>query len=75
MIRTEKKYTSGDIVELKASNGCCDMTGQIIFDEYDLAYELRDIETGEQECMWYAEQELEVIGNIYENPELLGGKK
>lgn len=72
MIRTKKKYTSGDIVELKASNGCCDMTGQIIFDEYDLAYELRDIETGEQECMWYAEQELEVIGNIYDNPELLG---
>ena len=25
----------GDIVELKANNGCCDMTGQIIFDEYD----------------------------------------
>lgn len=61
---------NGDIVELKAENGCCEMIGTIIYDEYDLAFELKDIE-GEQECLWYAEQELEIIGNIYDNLELL----
>ena len=60
----------GDIVELKAENGCCNMLGKIIYDNYDLAFELID-EEGNQEALWYAEQELEVIGNIYENPELL----
>ena len=48
------------------------MTGIIIYDEYDLAFELRDIGEGTQECLWYTGQELEVIGNIYDNPELLG---
>lgn len=60
----------GDIVELKAENGCCNMLGKIIYDNYDLAFELID-EEGNQEALWYAEQELEVIGNIYDNPELL----
>ena len=31
----------------------------------------KDLEEGTQECLWYQEQELEVIGNIYDNPELL----
>lgn len=60
----------GDVVELKAENGCCNMLGKIIYDNYDLAFELID-EEGNQEALWYAEQELEVIGNIYKNPELL----
>lgn len=69
-----KEIYEGDIIELKANNGCCEMTGIIIYDEYDLAFELRDIGEGTQECLWYTEQELEVIGNIYDNPELLGGE-
>ena len=47
------------------------MIGIIIYDEYYLAFELKDIEEECQECLWYQEQELEVIGNIYDNPELL----
>lgn len=62
----------GDIVKLKAENNCCEMLGAIIYDEYDLAFELEDIDTGSQECLWYQEQELEVIGNIYDNKEEVG---
>ncbi len=68
-----KEIYEGDIVELKAENGCCNMLGKIIYDNYDLAFELID-EEGNQEALWYAEQELEVIGNIYDNPELLKGE-
>lgn len=66
-----KEIYEGDIVKLKASNGCCEMTGIIIYDEYDLAFELKDIDSETQECLWYQEQELEVIGNIYDSPELI----
>ena len=71
MIKTEKKYMNGDIVKLKADNGCCEITGIVIYDELDLAFELKDIYSESQECFWYNEQELEVIGNIYDNPDLL----
>lgn len=65
-----KEIYEGDIVKLKAKNNCCDMLGKIIYDEYDLAFELID-EEGNQECLWYTEQELEIIGNIHDNQELL----
>lgn len=65
---------NGDIVELKANNDCCEMTGIVIYDEIDLAFELKDIDSESQECLWYNEQELKIIGNIYENSELLGGE-
>ena len=55
-----KEIYEGDIVELKAENGCCNMLGKIIYDDYDLAFELID-EEGNQEVLWYTEQELEVI--------------
>ena len=63
----------GDIVKIKSNP--LDMIGYIIYDEYDLAFELRDDENESQECLWYQEQELEVIGNIYDNPELLKGEQ
>lgn len=64
------KYMNGDIVKLKAENGCCDMLGKIIYDNYDLAFELID-EEGNQEALWYTEQELEILGNIWDNKNLL----
>ena len=64
-----KEIYEGDIVKIKSNP--LDMTGYIIYDEYDLAFELRDDENESQECLWYQEQELEVIGNIYDNPDLL----
>lgn len=48
-----------------------EVIGKIVYDEYDLAFELRNEAEELSECLWYAEQQIEVIGNIYDNSKLL----
>ena len=48
-----------------------EVIGKIVYDEYDLAFELRNEAEELSECLQYAEQQIEVIGNIYDNKELL----
>lgn len=68
-----KKIFEGDIVVINTSNNCGNIngfTGIVIY--HDCGFELQNIEDMDcYECMWYENIELEIIGNIHDNPELL----
>lgn len=66
MIKTEKKYMNGDIVKYK------NMLGKIIF--LQGAFQLSDFYEEEEWILGYINEELEVIGNIYDNKNLLEEK-
>ena len=55
----------GDILHI--SNELIDMTGQIVF--FDGCFYLYDSETEIYERLWYRTENMEVIGNIYDDME------
>lgn len=69
-----KEIYEGDIIKICAEGLGGEVIGKIVYDEYDLAFELRNEAEELSECLWYAEQQIEVMGNIYDNKELLEGE-
>ena len=81
MIKTEKKYMSGDIVvfedcEMSTESGYGDTfinQGVIEYNEENCCFNVTERITVELVDVLYKGNEgLEVIGNIYDNPDLLG---
>ena len=72
--KNDKEIYEGDIVKITRSYGYSFLPkgakAKIEFDEKELCYKLR----GQGEFRLTAKKELEVIGNIHENPELLENK-
>lgn len=66
--RNGNKIFTGDIVE----DDSIRMKGQVKYSEEYLQYVVDDICDGEQDYAQFIDQ-AEVIGNIYDNPELLEG--
>lgn len=67
------RICEGDIVTyaIRSVSGYCEATGIVKYNKETCAYEVEDIEDIDcTEILGYCE-DLEVIGNIYENPELL----
>ena len=68
-----KKIFEGDIVVINTSNNCGNIngfTGIVVF--HDCGFELQNIKKKDcYECMWYDNVELEIVGNIHDNPELI----
>lgn len=63
-----KKIFEGDIVTIQ-NDSPFEMTGCIEFGGG--CFELHDHTCDMYECLWYRPEEMEVFGNIYDNPELL----
>ena len=68
MIKTEKKYMNGDII----TNG--DKNIKYIVEWCDTGLKARQYNNRSYIGLKYWQDVLEVIGNIYDNPELLGGE-
>ena len=70
-----KEIYEGDIIKICAEGLGGEAIGKIVYDEYDLAFELRNEAEELSECLWYENQQIEAIGNIYDNLELLEEKE
>lgn len=62
-----KRIFEGDIVRI--GSGIFEFTGQVVFEQE--SFQLVDPECDVYECMWYQAEEMTVLGNIRDNPELL----
>jgi len=60
---------NGDIIKIDCPT--MKMTGEIKYSEMSAMFYIYDEIDDIEETLWYQEEEYEVIGNIYENPELL----
>lgn len=56
-----KEIYEGDIIKICAEGLGGEAVGKIIYDEYDLAFELVNEAEELTECLWYAEQQIEVM--------------
>ena len=75
MIKMEKKYMNGDIVQIEYKD--IKFKGLVKYGETYLAYVIISTNTIKHEFENlgdYLDYDIEVIGNIYDNPELLGGE-
>ena len=71
MIKTEKKYMSGDIVRITESKEID--IGKVIYEYNGFTVDVMNMDRFYSR-VHLLEKFTEVIGNIYDNPELLGGE-
>ena len=73
-----KEIYEGDIVEEKIYIGDYDVDGiyryKVVWDDDMICWSLDPNFTSIHKDLWECNRSLKVIGNIHENPELLGGK-
>ena len=67
--KSGKEIYEGDIVKIDCPT--MKMQGKVFYDENGADFRIYDELEDIEECLWYLQEEYEVIGNIYENPELL----
>lgn len=74
-----KEIYEGDIVEEKIDTGDYDIDGtyryKVVWDDDMLCWSLDPNATSIHKDLWECNQSIKVIGNIHENPELLGGEE
>jgi uncharacterized phage protein (TIGR01671 family) len=72
-----KEIYEGDIVEEKINTGDYDVDGtyryKVVWDDDMLCWSLNPNSTSIHKDLWECNHSLKVIGNIHENPELIGG--
>ena len=68
-----KEIYEADIVRIDCPT--MKMTGEIKYSEMSAMFYLYDEIEDIEETLWYQEKEYEVLGNIYDNPELLKGEE
>jgi uncharacterized phage protein (TIGR01671 family) len=74
-----KEIYEGDIVEEKINTGDYDVDGtyryKVVWDDDMLCWSLNPNSTSIHKDLWECNHSLKVVGNIHENPELVGGEK